>query len=155
MKIVNALCALALFFLFIIGCAGVDRREAPVRHPEELAGTEADCLECHDNDLTGSLKPYDTFRHTNSFLLRHGSYAMQARDICSSCHGEPLCLECHATKDELAPALKRGDRPDRDWPHRGDYLVQHQIDGRIDPGACVRCHGTRNDKSCIGCHSSP
>ncbi len=153
MKTFTAICTLVIACTIILSCAGTDRKAAPARHPEELSGREADCLECHDNDLTGSLKPYGTFRHTNFFLQRHGSYAMQAQDLCNSCHGEPLCLECHATSDELIPALKRGDRPDRDLPHRGDYIVQHQIEGRVDPGSCIRCHGNRNDGKCVQCHN--
>ena len=153
MKAVTAIGILIISCTIILGCAGTDRKAAPARHPEELTGREADCLECHDNDLTGTLKPYGTFRHTNLFLQRHGSYAMQAQDLCNSCHGEPLCLECHATKDEMTPALRRGDRPDRELPHRGDYIVQHQIDGRVDPGSCVRCHGNRNDGKCVQCHN--
>ncbi len=153
MKTKTAIFILVLTCTVIVGCAGTDRKEAPARHPEELTGREADCLECHDNDLTGTLKPYGTFRHTNLFLQRHGSYAMQAQDLCNSCHGESLCLECHATKDELPPALRRGDRPDRELPHRGDYIVQHQIEGRLDPGSCVKCHGNRNNGSCVQCHN--
>ena len=145
-------CILTLSIVIIHGCAGPERKTAPPRHPEELTGREADCLECHDNELTGALKPYGTFRHTNSFLLRHGSYAMQAQDLCNSCHGAPLCMECHATKGGLTPSLRRGDRPDRDLPHRGDYIVQHQIDGRLDPGSCIRCHGSRNYGKCVSCH---
>ena len=152
MKTKTAIFILVVTSAMILGCAGASRKEAPKRHPEELTRQDTDCLECHDNDLTGSLKPYETFRHTNAFLLRHGSYARQGQDLCNTCHGEPLCLECHATNDALAPAVKRGDRPDRELPHRGDYIVQHQIDGRVDPGSCVRCHGTRNDGKCVACH---
>jgi hypothetical protein len=146
-----------LFIIMIaiaIGCAGsVTRKAAPVKHPEELTGREADCLECHDNDLTGTLKPYGTFRHSNSFLIRHGTYALQGQDLCNSCHGDSFCMECHPTKGGLMPSIRRGDRPDRDlMPHRGDYIVQHQIDGRVDPGSCVRCHGNRNDSACLRCH---
>jgi hypothetical protein len=37
-------------------------------------------------------------------------------------------------------------------PHRGEYLTRHQIDGRVDPGSCIQCHGNRNDGSCGVCH---
>lgn len=152
MKFKTFICILIFALSLVLGCAGAVRKETPARHPEELTREDTDCLECHDNDLTGTLKPYGTFRHTTSFLQRHGSYAMQGQDLCNSCHGEPLCLECHATNDLLTPALKRADRPDRDLPHRGDYIVQHRIDGRVDPGSCVRCHGNRNNEKCAACH---
>ena len=153
MKTVTAICTLVILSTIFLGCVGPGRKEAPSRHPEELTLQDTDCLECHDDELTGNLKPYGTFSHTNSFLLRHGTYAGQARDLCNSCHGEPLCMECHATSDELMPSLKHGDRPDRDLPHRGDYIVQHQIDGRLDPGSCVTCHGNWNYGKCEQCHN--
>ena len=153
MKTKTVICILVLLITAILGCAGMARNEAPARHPEELTREDTDCLECHDNDLTGTLKPYGTFRHTNTFLLNHGGYARQGQDLCNTCHGEPICLECHATNDPLTPALKRGDRPDRDLPHRGDYITQHRIDARIDPGSCVKCHGNRNDGKCVQCHN--
>jgi hypothetical protein len=153
MKMKITILVMLASFTIVLGCAGMGRKEAPARHPEELSRQDTDCLECHDNDLTGTLKPYETFRHTTSFLLRHGSYARQGQDLCNSCHGEPLCLECHASETPLSPALKRGGRPDRDLPHRGDYIVQHQIDGRNDPGSCVRCHGNRNEGTCVKCHN--
>lgn len=152
MRTVTAICILFLSVALFLGCAGVETQGVPARHPERLAGPEANCLECHDNELTGTLKPFGTFSHTNSFLLRHGSYASQDQDLCSSCHRQADCLECHATKEELTPSLRRGDRPDRELPHRGDYIVQHRVDGRLDPGSCVRCHGNRNTGGCIACH---
>jgi hypothetical protein len=39
-----------------------------------------------------------------------------------------------------------------EMPHRGDYITQHQIDGRINPAPCFRCHGRRNNERCAECH---
>jgi hypothetical protein len=144
---------LTVALVTLIGCAGSAKRTtAPPRHPEELSDGKVNCLDCHDDQLTGTLKPYGTFRHTNSFLLEHGALGAQSVDLCNSCHSEPFCMECHATTENLAPSLKRGDRPDRSLPHRGEYLTRHQIDGRVDPGSCIKCHGNRNDGSCAVCH---
>jgi hypothetical protein len=52
----------------------------------------------------------------------------------------------------MKPNTKMGDRPDRRAPHRGDYLIAHRIDGRLDPGSCFRCHGNKNDSRCRQCH---
>lgn len=140
--------------ILMIGCAGSAIREtAPVRHPEELTGEQADCLECHDNGLSGTLKPFETFSHSTPFLLRHGDYALQGQDLCSSCHGESFCMSCHPTEESIRPDIRFGNQPDRQTvPHRGDYLVQHRIDGRVDPGSCFRCHGNRNEETCLRCH---
>jgi hypothetical protein len=37
-------------------------------------------------------------------------------------------------------------------PHRGDYLNQHMIDGRINPALCARCHGRTDNQRCRACH---
>jgi len=94
-------------------------------------------------------------------------HPVEGRENCLQCHGPngPLpgpashadypvtvCQTCHTRKDEMKPNEKMGDRPDRMAPHRGDYLVTHRIDGRLDPGSCFRCHGNKNDVRCRQCH---
>lgn len=135
------------------GCAAVSGTPSvPPKHPEELAAGRADCAECHSDLSTGALKPYASFKHSSVFIREHGSYAVQGQNLCASCHGPSFCQGCHARKEELKPNLRMGDRPDMMLPHRGDYIVLHQIDGRLDPGSCVRCHGNKNDGRCRACH---
>jgi len=118
----NLLGAVLLALLF--GCSAVSKTPSvPPKHPEDLPAGRVNCLECHENVSTGALKPYGAF-----------------------------CQTCHAGKEELKPNVKMGDRPDRMAPHRGDYLVAHRIDGRLDPGSCFRCHGNKNDVKCKQCH---
>ena len=137
----------------IIGCAAVSEKESvPARHPGGLDPGRFDCLECHDDSVSGSLKQYGTFNHTLVFVREHGLYAAQGQNLCSACHAAEFCQACHANEEELLPSIKLGDRPDRTLPHRGDYIVQHQIDGRVDPGSCLPCHGRRNDETCVRCH---
>lgn len=137
----------------IAGCASLsDRPSVPTRHPEDLGTGWANCLECHEDETSGALKPYASFVHTTAFLLQHGLYSSRDQDLCASCHRADFCQSCHAPEEELKPSLRMGNRPDLDLPHRGDYLVQHQIDGRVDPGSCVECHGRRNNEKCAVCH---
>lgn len=124
----------------------------PPRHPEELPAGRVDCLECHENISTGALKAYESFSHTASFVRQHGMLAVQGQNLCASCHRPAFCQDCHARNEELKPNTKMGDRPDRALPHRGDYIVLHQLDGRLDPGSCFRCHGNKNDGKCRACH---
>lgn len=148
MKILGA-ALLALMF----GCSAVSKTPSvPPKHPEDLPQGRVDCLECHDNVSTGALKPYASVRHSRVFIDSHGTYARQGQNLCSSCHKPTFCQTCHAGKEELKPNVKMGDRPDRRAPHRGDYLVTHRIDGRIDPGSCYRCHGNKSDGRCKQCH---
>lgn len=150
----NRRAAVALLFLAALGgCAAVsDTASVPPVHPEELRAGQHDCLECHEDVSTGALKAYATFRHSSVFVREHGGYAKQGQALCASCHGPAFCQGCHARKEELKPNTRAGDRPDLFLPHRGDYVVLHQIDGRLDPGSCFRCHGNKQDARCRACH---
>jgi len=86
------------------------------------------------------------------FINQHPMYASQGQNLCASCHAPSFCQTCHNREDELKPNTKMGDRPGRVLPHRGDYIVLHQIDGRLDPGSCYRCHGNKSDAQCRACH---
>ncbi|MCP2501766.1 MAG: cytochrome C [Deltaproteobacteria bacterium] len=148
---VNILGAALLALLF--GCSSATQTPSvPPKHPEDLPAGRVDCLECHKDVSTGALKPYANFRHSGVFIRSHGTYARQGQNLCSSCHKPEFCQTCHAGKEELKPDTKMGDRPDRMAPHRGDYLVTHRIDGRLDPGSCYRCHGNKSDSRCKQCH---
>ncbi|MBI5418866.1 MAG: cytochrome C [Deltaproteobacteria bacterium] len=143
----------AILVALFSGCSAISQTPSvPAKHPEELAGWRADCRECHEGLSTGALKPYASFRHSNVFIRQHGLYARQGQNLCASCHGPSFCQGCHARKEELKPNTRMGDRPDMMLPHRGDYIVQHRIDGKLDPGSCFRCHGNKNNAKCRACH---
>ncbi len=124
----------------------------PANHPEALAEGRVDCSECHQDELKGVLKPYDTFSHTQIFIQNHRFYAGNDSILCTSCHATSFCNDCHANNNEIKPSTKLGDRPDRELIHRGDYLTRHKIDGKVDPTSCYRCHGRSNNQQCIQCH---
>ncbi|MGZ8446900.1 MAG: cytochrome C [Candidatus Deferrimicrobiaceae bacterium] len=148
-----AIVAGAAALAMLMGCSMVSpTASVPPKHPEELASRRVDCRECHENISTGALKPYETFRHSIVFIREHSMYASQGQNLCASCHVPSFCQTCHVRNEELKPNTKMGDRPDRVLPHRGDYIVLHQIDGRLDPGSCFRCHGNKNDTKCRACH---
>ena len=143
----------AIALSLALGCSVLSETESvPPKHPEDLAAMRPDCLECHEDVSTGALKPYASFRHSIVFIKNHSMYASQGQNLCASCHAPSFCQTCHIRKEELKPNTKMGDRPDRVLPHRGDYIVLHQIDGRLDPGSCFRCHGNKNDVRCQACH---
>jgi hypothetical protein len=146
---------LALIILLLAaGCATqADMSSIPAVHPEELEAGRVDCLECHDSEASPALKPYDTFVHSAAFLGDHEMYASQSQELCSACHQPGFCQTCHATSEELKPSMRLGGRPDRMAPHRGDYLVQHRIDGRLDAASCISCHGNRSAATCRRCHN--
>ena len=84
--------------------------------------------------------------------LRHKFSARQNKQACGLCHAESFCSDCHAHREQLKPSDKYKDAPERALPHRGDYINQHKIDGRINPASCMKCHGRSNNERCKACH---
>src|ERR1039457_1693132 len=124
----------------------------PASHPEALGEGRVDCSECHEDQIKGILKPYETFKHSFEFIRQHRLFAGQNERLCAVCHHTSFCNDCHANEVEIKPSMKLGNRPDREIPHRGDYLTMHRIDGKVDPASCYRCHGRTNNEKCIICH---
>jgi hypothetical protein len=141
---IMTLSALAALLLGLYACAGTS--SIAKVHPMEIKTlAEAVCSNCHMDARVA-------FDHTADFLARHRFYAEQKKYICSVCHSESFCSDCHAGKAGLIPSDKYKDSPEIPYPHRGDYLVQHRIDGRINPALCMKCHGRRNNERCVTCH---
>jgi hypothetical protein len=88
----------------------------------------------------------------DDFYRKHKFYAGQQRFACGTCHQESFCADCHAHKEEIKPSDRYKGSPERELPHRGDYLSRHKIEGRIDPASCLKCHGRTNNERCKTCH---
>lgn len=124
----------------------------PAWHPEELTAGPVNCAECHEDQQKGTMKPFAAFNHTPSFVKNHRFYASSDARLCATCHKESFCNDCHTNQTEIKPSVKFGNRPDRELPHRGDYITMHKIEGKLDPASCYRCHGRANNERCIVCH---
>ena len=132
----------ALLGTMILACA--QTASMATKHPVEVANMPL-CGDCH-TDWRSSLS------HTADYGTRHRFYAAQRRQTCLLCHRESFCADCHAHKEEIKPSDKYKDSPQRAMPHRGDYLTQHKIDGRLNPASCFPCHGRQNNERCKVCH---
>lgn len=147
--------ALALVCLLFSACALFPKQESlPAFHPEKLPTGRPVCSECHEGDVKAVLKPYASFNHTTGFVKEHRFAGSREERVCSLCHSASFCSDCHTTQTEIKPSLKLGNRPDRELQHRGDYLILHRIDGKVDPAGCFRCHGRGNNEQCRPCHRS-
>ena len=125
----------------------------PASHPEALAqGQQVDCSECHEEGQQGALKSMGSFSHTRTFVKNHRFYAANDDRLCATCHKVSFCADCHTNQVEMKPSLKYGYRPDRELPHRGNFLTLHKIEGKLDPASCYRCHGRGNNERCVACH---
>ena len=142
---------LLLLVMTLAACATV--HQLPVKHPEEadLGNRLPICTDCHesrDDTIT-----YELFSHTVSWGNNHRFPAYQQEQVCSMCHQQSYCNDCHGVDVELKPSTRNPDQPYRRMPHRGDYLSRHSIEGRMNPTGCFRCHGNpKTAQTCAPCH---
>ncbi len=126
----------------VVACA--QTASIATRHPVEVEKMPL-CSDCH-TDWRAALS------HTADYSTRHKFYAAQRKQTCSLCHAEAFCADCHANKEEIKPSDKNKESPDIAMPHRGDYITQHMIDGKVNPASCFPCHGRQNNARCKVCH---
>ncbi len=139
---VMLLLLLPLLAIVLYACANT--ASMAVRHPVEV-DAPALCSVCHTDGRSA-------MDHSEDYGTRHRFLAAQNSRTCGVCHAEAFCADCHAHKEELKPSDKYKDSPERALPHRGDYLTQHKIDGKINPASCFPCHGRQNNERCTACH---
>jgi hypothetical protein len=117
--------------------------DAAAKHPIKVQ--KPICSMCH-------AEKWGVNDHTVDWIDRHRFSAAADEQVCNLCHQRSFCMDCHADKEEIKPSDKHPDSPLRHLPHRGDYITQHMIDGKINPAACFRCHGRQNNERCRACH---
>ncbi len=139
----TVLCVLAALSAAVLAACATTA-SLPAKHPAEVEGMPV-CSECH-TDWRANLD------HKQDYINRHRFYAAQQARTCELCHVRSFCADCHAHKEELKPSDKYKDSPERTMPHRGDYINQHKIDGKLDPASCFPCHGRQNNERCKECH---
>ncbi len=117
-------------------------------HKEQFAALR--CQTCH---LSLSLLPIEAlagFSHEGGdYLAEHGKQARGGADLCQTCHTQSFCADCHSSRGLALPSVRLAERTDRQLIHRGDFLSQHALRARADPGGCHRCH---SPKACARCH---
>ena len=144
MKAMTLAALLAVSLLSVYSCAGTN--SLAKSHPVEVKElAEAVCSKCHTNE-------WAALDHVGDFLAKHKIFAAQKKQACEVCHAESFCTDCHASKAGLSPSDRYKDSPEISYPHRGDYLTQHMIDGRVNPALCMKCHGRQNNERCRACH---
>lgn len=145
--------AVALAFGAMTACGVISSEKSfAATHPQELGAGRPQCVACHEGELKGAGKSFASFNHTPTFVKEHKVQAGQDGNVCATCHSQSFCADCHSGKSPMSPSTKLGDRPDRMSPHRGNYLVTHRIEGKMDPTSCFKCHGRANNDKCTTCH---
>jgi hypothetical protein len=119
-------------------------------HYHEKQYQDLQCLACHKDLYSIGLKPMSRFSHEGDFLKDHQHYAWSQTALCSQCHSQDDCMECHANQsDELEANMKVHGRVDRQLIHSADYLSRHFVEARNDPALCITCH---RPSFCEQCH---
>jgi hypothetical protein len=72
--------------------------------------------------------------------------------VCSTCHSEPFCNECHLERRVSGIAeMARSPHP----PGWVGALASQNLHGpaaRRDPASCASCHGGAGEMLCVECH---
>lgn len=152
--IVYMLTAVSIFISSLYPAEGSEAFELPIPESHAVNLTEKPlCTDCHTDDTGVALKPIAGFSHRSDWINKHRFSASQTSALCNACHTLSFCTDCHAYKSKgLSPSERYSGSTERWLPHRGNYLFQHRIDGRIDPTGCFRCHGRQNNRICKRCH---
>lgn len=110
-----------------------------------------DCNGCHVNIRTEDSRPESHIPHGSDFLAQHATRAAAARDLCSSCHTESFCSDCHGKSVPLLAERRMFDATMGTGMHRAGFRSRHSDEARAEPGMCVTCH---SESSCVGCHTA-
>jgi hypothetical protein len=118
--------------------------------------SERQCASCHGEGSVPALPArlaFDDVRleglHRAGFAARHADEARADPGVCTTCHTESSCIDCH-TRSGVAPG------PTTASPHPPGWLTtnggDHGSQARIDPASCAGCHGGAGEQLCVDCH---
>jgi len=119
--------------------------------PEPSRGAaKGECITCHLTEMDGTMRTdfpngkllppawLGGAQHDADFLFRHRFLAAQNAQLCSSCHTEDFCTDCHDGRI----------RP-RSF-HPNDWLSMHAVAAFQDQPRCTSCHNQQS--FCLVCH---
>ncbi len=149
-----------MFFLFgfisLGKCFFSISRASELSLPESHSQEEdtSVCTNCHETQDTINRKGIQSYDHTGDWSHTHQFSASQGNSVCQLCHNLSFCTDCHVRGDELMPSIKNRTKPYLNYPHRGDFLFRHRIDGKMKSAQCYKCHKRQNSQRCFRCHKN-
>jgi predicted CXXCH cytochrome family protein len=133
-------------------------RAASARDLCAACHSERSCASCHGVGTVPALPArlaFDEVRlsglHRAGFRARHADEARADPGLCTTCHSEQSCSECHAKKNVAPGAAPRSPHP-QGWVGIGRGGGDHGVQARLDPASCASCHGGAGEQLCVGCH---
>jgi predicted CXXCH cytochrome family protein len=132
-------------------------RAASARDLCSSCHSERSCASCHG--VTVPALPwrlaFDRARlsglHRAGFRSHHAEEARGQPGLCTTCHTERSCIDCHATSG-VAPGMGARNPHPPGWLTTARGGGQHGMAARLDPVSCAGCHGGAGEQLCIGCH---
>jgi len=120
--------------------------------------SERYCAGCHGVGVVPALPSRLTFDdvrlsglHRAGFRSRHALEARGQPGLCTTCHSERSCMDCHATLGVAAGSANQSPHPPG-WLTTSRGGGQHGTQARLDPMSCASCHGGAGEKLCVDCH---
>jgi predicted CXXCH cytochrome family protein len=133
-------------------------RAASARDLCATCHSERSCAACHGVGTVPTLPAKMAFDevplsglHRAGFRSRHAEEARANPGICTTCHSENSCVDCHTASHVSPEGASRSPHPPG-WITTGAGGGQHGQQARIDPTSCAGCHGGSGEQLCVGCH---
>ena len=108
-----------------------------------------DCEACHADLREEMPVPETHVVHGPDVLRTHAMQAASAGELCTTCHTERFCADCHGVTVAALPSRLRFDEPFRASMHRAGFMARHALEARGDPAVCTTCH---SEPFCNECH---
>lgn len=118
-------------------------------HEHQAQWEQGQCGPCHQLDQVRALVPRSFVRHDRGFLRGHGNDARNHPALCTSCHTQQQCDDCHDLTQKSRVEDRHPEAFERQFTHPPGFLVHHAIEARSRPGRCLTCH---TPPTCDGCH---
>jgi len=120
--------------------------------------SERSCAKCHGVGTVPTLPSKLAFEdvplsglHRAGFRARHAEEATANPGMCTTCHSENSCVECH-TRSHVAPGSTTLSPHPPGWVSTAAGGGDHGVQARINPMSCAGCHGGAGEQLCVGCH---
>jgi len=120
-------------------------------HEHQAQWAERSCMPCHQDLEDERARPQSHVVHGPDFIARHGMAAGSSSDLCSSCHRDSECAQCHGLNVPALPNVLHFDQPSRPDMHPRGFASRHALEARVDPATCLSCH--RDESACRDCHA--
>lgn len=137
------------------------------RHGTQAMGNRDLCSTCHGESFCASCHGVTTATlparmhfdrtmtasiHRAGFRSRHAEEARTSPGLCSTCHQQKFCADCHDTRGVSRMRASRVSQHGPGWVGLPGTPNRHGRAARINPIECASCHSGAGESLCIGCH---